>query len=392
MRTLFCSVVVTLLMAAVNVNAEEAVPLAEKAGKWTFSMSEPGADLKGLGKEKLKRIRASLQDISRLVISTPAMTPPKGFEARFWGSIAGKDRYDACAGKNCPPSRPTAVLAMMLGRYEERDNKVRAAFNTPSTMDISTNNLGHVFAHLPVLYKDAGGYLLPEPVRAGERAGMTTYLNNGHAVAVITRSDKPLWQPVSRERYLRAAIAAAAKGSGQAPAAVKKGKKKPLEEVKVPSGKAILIEASRTWIDPADEKEWVEKSRSLADRISEPVEVVKERLQKLQAELAALTPEQRSMAARVDLAAAAEGQAPPLLPPDSSAGVAVVTPDFSYFNRKLPAEAIQLIVVQWKFDGNLLYDPESSGIADTLNNSKLLEIYKTLDWQKLRSKVTRTAP
>jgi hypothetical protein len=277
----------------------------------------------------------------------------------------------------------------MLGRYEESSGKVRVAFNKPSTMDISTNNLGHVFAHLAVLFRDAEGYLLPEPKSDGDRAGMTTYLNNGHAVSVITGNDKPLWSPVSRERYLRAAIVAASKKVGLNPAPVKKGKKKP--EVSTVSGNPVLVEEVRTWIDPADEKEWVEKSRLLADNLNEPVEVVKVRLQKLQAELELMTPAQRKQQARVDTSALVDGESPLLLPPDSSSGVAVVTPDFRCFSPKLPVEVIQLVVVQWKFDGNL-FDPENSGIAATLNNRKLLEIYRTMDWQKLRKMVTRTVP
>jgi hypothetical protein len=102
--------------------------------------------------------------------------------------------------------------------------------------------------------------------------------------------------------------------------------------------------------------------------------------------------EQRAMPAKVAIAAITDGEIPPLLPGDSSDGVAVVTPDFRYFNPKLPSEAVQLIVVQWKFDGNLLYDPQQSGISETLNNQKLLEIYRTMDWQKLRDKVIRTGP
>jgi hypothetical protein len=390
MRILLCSFFAALLFTALNASAEETPPLSEKEGKWTFSMSDSGADLKSVSKDKQKKIRGSLQDIARIVTSTPAMSPPKGFEARFWGSVSARDRYDACTGKKCPPSRPATVLAMMLGRYEESNGKVRAAFNTPSTMDISTNNLGHIFAQLPVLYKDAEGYLLPEPQVDGERAGMRTYSNKGHAIAVITRNDKPLWLPVSRERYLKAAIAAASQGAGQAPEPARKGRKKMVEE-NVPAGKPMLIEEVRTWIDPAEEKKWLESSRSLAFDLKEPVEVVNERFQKLQAELEAMPSEQRTLQARVDIATADDGQ-PSLLPFDSNSGVAVVTPDFRYFNPKLPAEAIQLIVVQWKFDGNLTFDPQKSGITETLNNLKLLEIYKTMDWEKLRAKVTRTAP
>ena len=347
-------------------------------------------DSKGIGKENLGKLRNSLQEISRIITAAPVMNPPKGFEARFWGSATAKDRYDTCTGKKCPPSRPTANLAMMLGRYEESGGKVRAAFNTPATMDISLNNLGHIFAHLPVLSKDAEGYLLPEPQLEGERAGMRTYSNNGHAIAVMTAHDKSLWLPVSRERYLKAAIAAT--GAGTALKPTKKGPEKQPTEISVISGKPIIIEESRTWIDLAEGKEIVEQSRSLTFRVQGAAAVLEERRQKLQAELDAMPAEQRALQAKVALVTTAAGELPSLLPHDSSSGVAVVTPDFSYFNPKLPAESIQLIVVQWKFDGNLRYDPEKSGIAETLNNRKLLEIYRTMDWQKLRAKVTRTAP
>ncbi len=366
---------------------------AEQVGKWTFSMNESGPDLKKIGAAGQKKLKGSLQEIARLITTTPVMSPPKGFEVRFWGSFSGKDRYDICTGKHCPPSRPTAVLAMMIGRYADKGGRLKAAFNTPSTMDVSTNSLGQVFSHLPVLHKDADGYILPEPAAAGERAGMPTYLNNGHAVAVLARKSRPLWLPVSRERYLKAEIAAVSKELGLPPAPVKKGKNKPGKgvEVNTQSGMPILVEEGRTWIDPADEKAWVEKSRSLTGRIKESAEVLKERLLQLQAELAGLTPEQRTVQARVD-GASADGQSPSLLPLDSSSGVAVVTPNFRYFNPKLPLEALQLVVIQWKFDGNTLHDPEKSGISETLNNRALLEIYKTMDWNKLRNKVTQTAP
>lgn len=389
MRILFCFIFASLLFPVLNLSAEETIPLAEKEGKWSFSMSD---DIKGVSKERLKKQKSSLLEISRIITELPVMSPPKGFEARFWGSVTEKDRYDACTGKKCPPSRPAATLAVMLGRYEESNGKVRAAFNTPSTMDISTNNMGHLFAHLPVLFRDAEGYLLPEPALDGERAGMRTYSNRGHAISVMTRNDKPLWLPVSRERYMKAAIAAAAKDAGEIPKPVKKGKKKQSAAVSIISGKPVLIEESRSWIDPAEEKKWVESSRSLSFEMKEPVEVLKERLQKLQAELDAMSPEQRAMPAKVEIVTDAGVDIPSLLPPESSSGVAVVTPDFRYFNPKLPPEAIQLIVVQWKFAGNPLYDPQKSGITESLNNQKLLEIYKSMDWQKLRARVNRTAP
>lgn len=391
MRTLCCAFFAALLFTALNLSAEGASPLSEKVGRWSFSMSEP-ADLQKVSAETQQKLRSSLQDISRIITSSPAMSPPKGFEARFWGTVTAKDSYYICTGKKCPPARPSATLAMMLGRYEERNGKVRAAFNTPSTMDISINNLGHVFAHLPVFYRDAGGCLVPEPQLDGERAGILTYKNSGHAVSVLAGNDKPLWLPVSRERYLQAAIAAAAKGAGENPQSDREGKQSQASEAGLVSGKPVIVETVKTWIDPADKQKRVESSRSLAFELKEPVDLHKERLNKLRAELAALTPEQRTMQARVASPSAAGDEAPSLLPPDSSSGVAVVSPDFSYFNPGLPPEAAQLIVVQWKFDGNLLYDPEQSGISETLNNRKLLEIYKAMDWQKLRSKVTRTAP
>lgn len=390
-RALCLALFSTLVLSGSVVHGEGNPPPAEQVGKWTFSMGDSGADLKKVSAATQNKIKGSLQGVARLITSSPPMSPPRGFEVRFWGSLAGKDRFDICSGKNCPPSRPTAVLATMIGRYEDRGGKRKAAFNTPSTMDISFNNLGHVFSHLPVLFKDSRGYLLPEPQRDGERAAIPTYVNNGHAVAVLARNSQPLWLPVSRERYLQAAIAVASREAGLPPAPVRGGKTKPAA-MTAPSGKPILVEESRTWIDPTDEKEWVEKSRSLAEKIKEPVEVLQERLEKLKTELAALTPEQRRMPARVDMTAPADEGRPVLLPVESTAGVAVVTPNFRYFNPKLPPETLQLIVIQWKFDGSTSYDPEKSGISETLNNRALLEIYKTMNWNGLRAKVTQTGP
>ena len=390
MRTLFCCLLAVLFFTVANVSADEALPLSEQVGKWTFSMNEPGPDLKKISSASRAKLRKALQEISTIVTSTPAMTPPKGYEARFWGSIVGKDRFDICVGKSCPPSRPNAVLALMIGRYEEKEGKKRAAFNAPSTMDISVNNLGHVFASLPVIYKDKDGFLLPEPQRDNERSRMPAYLNNGHAIAVLTGNSTPLWLPVSRERYLRAAMATIAKTLGLETVPAEKGKK--TQEVKIQTGKPILVDEGRTWIDPASEKEMLEKSRSLTDEIRDSDDLLREQLTQLQTDFAALTPEQRTMQARVELKSSEVGMEIKLLPPDSSDGVAVVTPNFGFFNKKLAPEAIQLIVVQWKFDGNPVFDPEKTGITENLNNQTLLDIYKSMDWQKLLAKVIRTAP
>jgi len=383
-RLLLIISVAVFFSSAVSHGEETVIP-SEKTGSWRFSMGESS----GKGSQKLK---GTLQEISRTIAATAVMTPPKGFEARFWGTVAPKDRFDICTGKKCPPSRPNAVLAMMIGRYESRGENIKAAFNTPSTMDISINNLGHVFTHLPVLYKDAEGILLPEPVRDGERAGFPAFLNNGHAVAVITSNDSPLWLPVSRERYMKAAIAAETKNLEIPPVARKKKGKKGATPAIAPSGKPLFVEESRTWIDPVEEKVMIEKSRRVTEGIKDTDEVIKERIQKLQAELDAMPPEQRSMQARIEPAAAADNETVPLLPPDSSAGAPVVTPNFRYFNPKLPADTPQLAVIQWKFDGDTQYDPDKSSISDTLNNRVLLDIYKNMAWQKLRARITRTAP
>lgn len=353
-------------------SAAEGENLAEKTGKWTFSMNEPGPEMKKLGSARLKTIRGNLQEIARMIATSPALSPPKGFEARFWGSASGRDRYDICTGKRCPPARPNGVLAMMIGSYEESNGRIRAAFNRAATMDISVNNLGHLFSHLPVLYRDKEGILIPEPQRDGERRGVPVYLNNGHAVAFLSRSSAPIWLPVTRERYLQAAIATLGKelvsGEGQ-------------------QGRHILVDEGRSWIDPAREKEWVEKSRSITGGIRESAEVLAERLRKLQEELAALTPEQRGSQARVDTATPAEGESPVLLPIDSSAGVGVVTPNFAFFNNKLPADAVQLVTIQWKFHGAPVFDPDRGGIEETLQNVRLLEIYRSVDWPKLAERL-----
>ena len=378
-----------ILSAAVLINsaccyAEEAVNPAEKVGSWRFSMDE------GSGKRG-HRLKGLLQEITRSITALPVMSPPKGFEARFWGFISPKDRFDICTGKKCPPSRPTAVLAMMIGRYEPKGESIKAAFGTPSTMDISINNIGHVFASLPVLYKDDEGFILPEPVLSSERAGLPTYVNRGHAVAVVTTNDRPLWLPVSRERYLKAAIATETKSLETPPEERKKKKRKKSAPEAATDGRQVFIEQERTWIDPVEEKKMVEKSRIVADTAKESDDVIKERIRSLQEELNVMTAEQRTTQARI-AEGAADNESVPLLPHDSTAGVPVVTPNFRYFNPKLPPDAPQLAVIQWKFDGDTRYDPESSSISETLNNRVLLEIYKNMDWKKLRGRITRTAP
>lgn len=361
-----------LLLATVPAFAAEGTDLAGKTGKWTFSMNEPGPEMKKLSPARFKTIRGQLQEIARFIATGPALTPPRGFEARFWGAANEKDRYDICSGKQCPPSRPNGVLALLIGSYEDAGDKVKAAFNKASTMDIAVNNLGQLFAHLPVLGRDNEGFLFPEPQRDGERRGIPAYLNYNHVVVALARNTAPLWLPVNRERYLRAAIA---------------NINSQLTSMEAQPGKRVFIEEGRSWIDPAMEKEWVAKSRSFSGNSGEATDKLAERTRRLQEELDALTPEQRQQQARVDASSLADGEAPDLLPPGSNGGLGVVTPNLDFFNRKLPADTVQLVTLQWKFTGALTYDPEKAGITDNLQNGKLLEIYRTTEWKKLADRL-----
>jgi len=397
-RAPIAALLAALLLSTAPCHAAEGESLADRTGKWTFTMNDPGPEMKKLGAARLKSVRGSLQEIVRQITALPVMSPPKGFEARFWGSANGRDRYDVCSGKKCPPSRPNGVLALMIGSYGESDGKVKAAFNRPATMDITVNNLGLVFSSLPVLNRDSEGFLLPEPQRDGERQGIPVYKNSGRVVAALTRSNTPLWLPVSRERYLQAAIAKLGKDLGQPVASeisekkAKKGNKgkkgeEPGETAPVKRGMPIIIEEGRSWVDPATQQEWVEKSRTLSSDMTKPLEIMREQQRKLQEELATLTPEQRQQQARVDISSLSSGEIPSLLPPDSSSGVAVVTPNFDFFDRKLPLDAVQLVTIQWKFDGEPVFDPEQPGISENLHNKKLLEIYRGIDWKKLAEKL-----
>lgn len=388
-RTTAAALCAGLLLVNAPCHAVEGESLADRTGKWTFTMNEPGADMKKLGAGRLKAIRENLQSLARQITALPAMSPPKGFEARFWGSASGRDRFDICSGKKCPPSRPNGVLALMIGSYVETDGKVKAAFNKAATMDVGINNLGHVFSSLPVLYRDRDGFLLPEPQRDGERAGMPAYLNNGHVVAVLSRSSVPMWLPVTRERYLQAAIDDLARDLGLPVEAETKGKKGKPADIprRYNKGNPIIKEEGRSWIDPASQQMWVEKSRSLGTDLKESADLLAGKMRALQEELAALTPEQRLQQARIEMAPQPDGESYRLLPVDSNDGRAVVTPNFEFFNRKLPLDAVQLLTIQWKFDGGPVFDPEKPGISESLHNSRLLEIYKGLDWLKLAEKL-----
>jgi len=362
-----------MLLASTPGFAEEPPGLAEKKGKWTFSMNEPGPEMKKFGDRGMKSVRATLQEIAKYITTSPTFTPPKGFEARFWGSASGKNRFDSCSGKQCPGERPGGALALLIGSYEESAGKVKAAFNRAATMDIGVNDLGQIFSHLPLLYRDEAGVLLPEPRRDGERRGMPVFVNNGHAVAFLTRNTAPMWQPVSRERFLRAAIAATSAR---------------LASTDEQSGMPVLVEEGRSSLAPTGDRELIERSRSISGELRESAELLGVRLGKLKEELASLTPEQKSQQARIESTAPPEGGTPALLPVESKDGVGVVTPDFAFFNSKLPAEAVQLVTIQWKFHGKPVFDPDKGETADNnLQNGKLLEIYRGVDWPGMANRV-----
>ncbi|HYE53623.1 MAG TPA: hypothetical protein VD996_02230 [Chitinophagaceae bacterium] len=316
----------------------------------------------GYSKPQMQKMYANISAVLELVHQTPRLNPPKGFEAAATASIC----EDGCY-RNKVLSGHSILL---FRRYYTKPGvkEIQRDVEGPG-INFYFNDIRCLVSRLP-LNEDE---FFPEPKVVDTIQGFPVYPGS---MVVITKNKKPLFDIVTKERYLQSEI---------------KRKEKDLEELKKKAAQgspyrqwlankdavvkgALEGIALRTKGDPAKEKAEKEKflkniqqqdsmykasEASFLSEFNNMINKLAGQIANDKAKLASMSQQDRSEAAM-----------------DFYGERRLVTPSKSFFNDAIPASEIQVIVIN--FNQNRLDERDVSSYGKLFR-----EIYRTIDLKSL---------
>lgn len=208
-RALFTALVVILLTAATSAGAQEATMriLANEPGKWRpwtcGSLSKNELKTYGLTQSDINAFKVRLQRIAEVFRSSPVWNPPTGVDPSLTGSLFMPWTASSATKKALP-----IAGTIMMGSFEHYE--VIRGDGEPHERYVGGETF-HIMIDVNMLPKGDGvnmlsdkeGEFYEEPVRTADIGGFPTYGD----VLIIAKNGRPVWTPVSRERYLKAFIA-----------------------------------------------------------------------------------------------------------------------------------------------------------------------------------------
>lgn|GEM_PF-2368090 len=294
-----------------------------RAGFWrpTVSGSPYGAAC-GLSPAQIRTVHDQLRHISDVFREVAVLKSPVGFEATVI-QTAGSTR-----GIGQTARMPPSSMSLFLFDY------IQACATCPIEPVGESRCQAHLWINdVDLLYrqipseKDEEGPIYVEPRRAGEFAGFPMYdAGNGPYVLITNDITRPVWVPVSRERYIRAKI-------------------------------TNLQKLVQKLTPPSDQQ-------ARADMAA------------LEAELAGMSPTERASQAYVGGGVAT--RAAWLSPANDPGAQALVAPNPAFFDLTRPRTSFQMAILD-TYPKNLL----SPGRPDGFIYGKLLEAFKEVDLKRL---------
>lgn len=210
-RQLFVALVVPLLIAVAAAGAEEArmQVLPNEPGRWRpwtcNTLSKNELKTYGLHSSEVNAFRVRLQQIAELFRSSPGWSPPIGVDPSLSGSLFMPWTASPATKKSLP-----IAGTIMMGSFEHYE-----IIRTEGDKEQHERYVGGETAHIMIdvnalpkggginMLSDKDGEFYEEPARTDDLFGFPTYGD----VLIIARNNRPVWTPISRERYLKAFIA-----------------------------------------------------------------------------------------------------------------------------------------------------------------------------------------
>ncbi|MBI4455423.1 MAG: hypothetical protein HY644_05935 [Acidobacteria bacterium] len=177
-----------------------------RGGFWRpAGLDSPNGAASGLNPAQIKTIHDKLQQISDVFREVAVLKSPVGFEAKAFHTVGS----DPGIGKK--NSMPASSVAIYLFDYDQTcpTCPIEPVVESRCHVHLWINNV-HLLYHSwqTPFEKDNEGPIYVAPRRIGEFAGFPVYDAGSGPYALLTNDiTRPVWLPVSRERYIRAKIA-----------------------------------------------------------------------------------------------------------------------------------------------------------------------------------------
>ena len=288
-----------------------------------------------------------LQGIVDVFRAHPSLNHPKGFHVRSSMAVAAH-----APGAPEPDQLLTAKVVVALRAYvRNRTTGDVWQSRREATVEVAVNTLP---LGLPYA-EDQNGPMYLEPVVVGELAGASVY--EGGAV-LLTRITRPMFLPVTKERYLRSQIEAARQGLSDYEGARAHGApegswadekdeairvfEKSLRGV-VKRDPAHADELRKDFLARLDATESAKQQEGAYYRVDTQagIESFAKRIQRLEQELASLSPDARQAPAYIGRAT----DRPSLLAEPGPDARRLVTPNPDYFDRGLGRTSLQTLSI-----------------------------------------------
>ena len=408
-RQLFTALAAILLTAATSLGAQQATmrTLANEPGTWRpwtcGSLSHNDLKTYGLTLSDVNAFKVRLRQIAEIFRSSPVWNPPVGVDPSLSGSLFMPWTASPAARKNLP-----IAGTIMMGSFDHYE--VIRGDNEPRERYVG-GETSHIMIDVNMLPKGGGvnmlgdreGEFYEEPARTADIGGFPTYGD----VLIMAKNGRPVWTPVSRERFLRAFIAKRRPEAANAERyiadqqrkyeafvapdayAARQAKYKAAVDRMAAKGAAAAEHERRYWErDEADTLALLKRGASRDPEVSVFAGVIAG-LKAAEEQLAAMSPADRSGPACL-LEDTRDPTKSGLVPMGTPRCKPLVGKNPNFFDPSLPRSVPQIIVVQ-RF--RTLEETWKKGRSDENNGSLDLwttyEVFYRTDWQKVADHIGR---
>ncbi len=344
-------------------------------GRW-LPWSSDTLYQEGLDTVLIDAQRKQLTEMAEPFMRLDVLNPPPGVEARPHRVIGARQSM----------GEPMAGAELMIQIFHPT---YKQAGTASASITLSANKLSPLFYGIGGgEIKDEMGPMFLEPIHVGELGGAPVYWSGRprDCIVVYKAHKRPLWKPVSQERYLLAQIQLMEHkiedARSEFMAARRSQKARSDNSLDMAQQEEVIkqIRASNPQAAKKMEQQFAEmrrmKQKKLSelqsgtdsdfDRMGKPLYA---EIDKFKAELNAMTPADR--AAQAYLGGTSGSKVTLLSRPDDSGARPLIAPAKDYFSKQPHQSNIQLMMIEFRSSANHL--PET-----TIN----ARIRKELDWRQ----------
>jgi hypothetical protein len=377
------AVILLFFLAAAFLWSAEAIMLTEKKGSWlpwkVGFVDNPEIPQEGtitLKQIDIDTTLAKLENISQVFQQVGVLDPPVGFELSRRGSIK----------RNHGGSIQSDLLMILFAYFKDCNDCPGQVSEEGPGIYVYANALDRIYTQHEFLDKDSVGdmYLVPKVI--GNVAGFPEY-ENGYVV--LTKVERPMWAPVSQERWIKNEIRKGREVLIEIEATIAEGsplkqwisdrERRQAEMEKVYEQLKSINPQAAEELRTRQKKMEEEMKRQLTENEGENVagqikmlDDVKGRMAALEAELASLSAEQLAGPAFYPGDSRSDIRPSLLVDPDAPSAREIVCTNPDFFDPKLPKTALQLLAIRIKHRN-----------PDSFLGKKISQIRQTLNWNLL---------